>query len=703
MDNAAFISALNKLVDNSDTVAKNSEGVTSTLLEKIEAMVSVEPLKKVVDTLDTKVGELNTKTSKSEGLLEKMEEHLGNVSSLIRTTNTISTTQNKLLKKFDTGKRRLGGDTSDADGGKRPNIFDRWVDKPRGGGGGLTAMGLGGIGAAGYMMHKLNKNKLPLGLLALAFMNQEAFKRSIVEGLGTVPGGLWESAKKGMGWLGNKAWENPGTTAMGLGGVAAVGRYANPLHPIRSAQNLVRDPYRLGRGVWRGGAWAARGMGMGGSAAVPVATSAASAELGMTQAEIMAQRAATARAPGLPKIPDPVKKKAEKAFVKTAASAIKKGASKSMARRAATWAASRIVMIVSSGPGAAITATLTIGEVIYLLAPFVFDWWYDPEIQSALEKQNELYKNLYLAQDPEYHKYWTLPSDIRAGKIETWKVKDEQGKWISREKFEELHPAEEIPRFIHADLKKRLRNKEGFRKKIAEGLGGSHMVAQHGKARTVDKILKASDGMQFVGHKWTHEELFHSGTPQQLINYYNHVILPRAAGKKGDTARKAANWKGEIQTGKQFLGSKYDATPSMETLIDPDTKKQLQESAARVKLIQDKRKFQHGGFIGLETSGYGPGLQGANQRAADWKMLLDAGKVNAAEAAQATINYNIPGKIGEEVANQTLFMLQNDPRLTELQNRNWRANEKPNIIIINDAKDPRLWENQMSEFFKNND
>jgi hypothetical protein len=564
-----FIQAITEQTSKTVNLLEGQDKVNTALTAQIDAIVSsFSDEKKKKSTLETKIGKLSENSSKVDVQFGKLNKTLGGVAEAIKQTNKLTAGQTKILQNLDPGSRRLKGDTYDAQTGSEQRII-KTISKIRGGMGvtrGLVTAGgaMGGYKLLGFLM----KNRLLLGGLAAGgMMNPDYLKQM----LGMGPGNMDIGTALGVrGYSRPTDWmlDNPGKT-----GLAGAG--------------LAFGPTR--RLAWRATKWGGRGIAAASTIPGQMARAGA-AGLGSFAATPgyvptgMTAGAPTARIPtpdSLSKIwKDATGKGKEKAAkgAKTAMKAVaKKGGSKLMIQRAGALIMARFlqgaaVIGATGGTGTVVTAALwayTVYQVADMLLPtdVIAEWFTTSGAAQEMQGRADMQTGAVIAQAAglkitDEQGQFLEPNEIRksivggAGWRGTRKYYSNLSGETSRMEGGITDPAE---------IKRNLA-REKWAKTMEDPFATTARGIDRLKWITIKKIMKISDGTQFIGRRWSEAELFNNHTSPQLINMYNQVILPRAKGQKAKEERArmnkgmAADARGriEFEGGAPIAGSKAE-------------------------------------------------------------------------------------------------------------------------------------------------
>jgi len=621
------------------TFVESQGSINSSLTDKIDKMAGDAIPKKTINDLDTKIGNLGKAASKTEEVLGKLNETLGGVSEAIKKTNKLTASQTRMLEKMDPGSRRLKGDTYDNTGRSEQRIT-RAINKM--GGSWLVRnpikSAIGGA-LAFKPMRSLWDNKLLLSLIAGGGMMNPDTLRQMLAGANLQKLAFGPEGGKGFSAPTDWMLDNPWTTA-GIGAGAYLGR-----KPLWAGAKLAGRGALWGGGKALGAAKWAYGGGMG-SAINRGSTLAGGRFAGVIGARSWlnrgAQRFGGAVAagirPNIPRVPtvpgtssadsfrrlwNAIKKDpkfgrvGKRSFVIAAKDAIRNGASRGVAKRAAALIAARAIqgIGIAAGTGGA-GAPITIGLWAYtiyqiadmLLADVIEDWFTDTQIERELAAQTKL-------------KQGALKSK-QAGLI----VKDpETGLFLDAKQFIAANPktinAKRTGNMAgHTGLSGMLAQKSSL---TADQIRRNAQIASYTrvlkdddvrlitrdnqeKHRMINKILHLSDGKEFIGRVWTENELYDNATLPELNNLYSQVVLPRA---KSDNAKKARKTEGSdsrgtamkyeggsavVEGSRAWIAPAEEARRAAEEMgMDMD---KIKEGAAAAKLKAEEGDWVAGGF-----------------------------------------------------------------------------------------------------------
>jgi len=556
-----ILSQIGEIVQNTNRTTEEFEKVTSALTEKIDKISTSGPSDRTIRNLDTKIGDLNTKTSATDGLLTKMDNKLGDMSKLMEGTNKLTQTQNKLLQTLDPGSRRLKGDTYDSPV-TRDRKFDRQREKL--------------IRRMGGSVFVRNPIKTALGASMLLGPLRALWNHKMIVGA-LAAGGLMDPNYWGSnmgfreGALGDNSWlrRNLGGKG-GITGAALDWSLNNPGYAAGGALALGTGLGRAGIGLGLEGARRAYGMGGGlrlastrtgglgwrnpnvaagtwrhGQTAVWGSQAVHRAHgLPATAATTVGEKGALRSAAHAAKIKvmmsGVIGRKAKAAAMAAGSDAIRRGATVAIAKQLAHLVAARTVQglaMAATGVGTAGTVLLwgaTIYQVGGMIWPYVSKWIWPPEWaqqakdlkkfkQLALNTEEQLEKHGMSIKDPETGKFRTAKefdklmaekmgaAGFSIGTIKSpfgtsqyWRTKDEKGRWRSRAAMDRASSMSKTQRELYDKVRPSSPGKDegvglSYLKSIQEGgFGAGVNKRTTERKRIAEKIVAISDGRQFT-------------------------------------------------------------------------------------------------------------------------------------------------------------------------------------------------------------
>jgi hypothetical protein len=536
-----FIQAIAEQTGKTVNLLEGQDKVNTALTAQIDAIVSAfSDEKKKKSTLETKIGKLSENSSKVDVQFGKLNKTLGGVAEAIKQTNKLTSGQTKILQNLDPGSRRLKGDTYDAQTGSEKRIT-KLINASKGSMFARNPFKTAAAVGLGYKPLKwLWNNKLLLGGLAAGGMMNPDYLRQV---LGMASGNMdWGTAFGLRGHSRPTDWmlDNPGKT-----GLAGAG--------------LAFGPTR--RLAWKATKLGARGIAAASTVPGQMARAGA-AGLGS-----FAPRAPglmrPSGAPGMPTprapTPDslsriwkdykgPGKDKAMKGAKTAMKTVAKKGGSKLMAQRAGALIMARFlqgaaIAGASGGLASGVTVALwayTAYEVADMLLPtdVIADWFTTSGAEREMQGRADMQTGAVQAQAAglkitNEQGQFLEPGEIRKQKSAgTLEQKWRGGLGGVSTHMEYTFTKEEQAR--NDALEKWAKTMEDPYATTARGIDKRKWI-------TIKKIMKISDGTQFIGRRWSAAELFNNHTAPQLRNMYTQVILPRAKGQKAKEERSTLN------------------------------------------------------------------------------------------------------------------------------------------------------------------
>lgn len=548
-----FIQAITEQTSKTVNLLEGQDKVNTALTAQIDAIVSsFSDEKKKKSTLETKIGKLSENSSKVDVQFGKLNKTLGGVAEAIKQTNKLTAGQTKILQNLDPGSRRLKGDTYDAQTGSEQRII-KTISKIRGGMGVTRGLVTAGGAMGGYkFLSALWNNRLLLGGIAAGGMMNPDWLKGM---LGAGPGMSFKEGAFGQDSFLRRRFGGMG----GMKGTAADWALDNPYWAGGGAAGLAFGPTR--RLAWGATKLGARGIAAASTIPGQMAR-AGFAGLG-SFAPRVGGMIPPSGAPGMPTpkppTPDSLSKiwkdatgKGKDKAMKGAKTAMKtvarKGGSKLMIQRAGALIMARFlqgaaVIGATGGTGTVVTAALwayTVYQVADMLLPtdVIAGWFTTSGAEREMQGRADMQTGAVQAQAAglkitNEKGIFLEPGEIRkqksAGTLEQkWRgglggVSTHMGYTFTKEE-----------QARNDALEKWAKTMEDPYATTARGIDKMKMMF-------VEKIMKISDGTQFIGRRWSGPELFNNHTAPQLRNMYSQVILPRAKGQKAKEERSRLN------------------------------------------------------------------------------------------------------------------------------------------------------------------
>jgi hypothetical protein len=611
-----LLNALNDVVENNKEITESFKEVTSALTEKIDKIATGIPSSKTITSLDTKIGELNTKTSVTDGFLKKMDTKLGDMSELMAATNKLTKTQNKLLQTLDPGSRRLKGDTYDSPV-TRDRKFDRQREKliRRMGGSAFvrnpikTALGasmllgparaiwnhkmlFGALAAAGLIDPNYWKSGSNMGFREGAFGEGSWLRRNF-GGRGGMAGAALDWSLDNPGYAAGGAalvGTGLGRSALGLGArgiglatAAATGGAGRMVSGVRAGVgHTLRNP-NVAAGSWRSGGrtvWGAT-RGVGGIHG-----------LGSTPARTVGEPALRKLVGGV------VGRKMKAAGMAAGSSAIRRGLTVAVAKQIAHLAAARVVTgLAAAATGVGTLATIGLWgwaavDVAGMLWPYIKDWWTEDKWEKEARELKE-FKNLAFDTEEQIGEFGKSIKDPKTGLYLSRKELGDPtdiltAAGLGQHRRAELSISEttgQSRRFYAtdaegkaiADTAKQAKARKAYaslykyRQSIwkdmpgtgGKGSFGARVMARENERKALaKKIVAISDGKQFTpnGTAWNVKRLWENYSYQQLSDLYYRAVLPRASSDPKLNSKAKAAVKARLALGQSPVGAPAWAT-----------------------------------------------------------------------------------------------------------------------------------------------